>query len=222
MCKYWQTLILNKSAGCCFLVFLVCFLATGTCSGQMFGASTGLNNQAIVEENPLATEVSANRSGFSSQTGATSTAPASIVVRPITTATGAAQSATGRATAPGVARLNSTEDDTEKEEPKIMLYMRDFKVASNLNGRPSCTMRFYITSSIPEKITNISYRLKWPNMETALSFDDVAPNMPTYFDYALLGKGCYSMDKAPNIIVNRCRIKNMSQRQCADAIQWVE
>lgn len=105
-------------------------------------------------------------------------------------------------------------------EPKIFLYLRDYRIGRNMNGSVNCTMKFFVNSTLPEKITNISYRLKWPNMETALSFDDVKPNMPTYFEYSLLGKGCYDLDKAPNIIVNRCRVKGMSQKQCADAIRW--
>lgn len=106
--------------------------------------------------------------------------------------------------------------------PKIYLYSRDFKISRNMNGSVNCTMRFYVLSTAKEKITNLSYRLKWPGMETALSFDDVSPNKATFYDYSLLGNGCYTMDKAPNVIVNRCRIKGMSQRQCADAIQWIE
>lgn len=105
--------------------------------------------------------------------------------------------------------------------PRIMLYMRDFKISRNINGIPNCDMRFYVLSTLDEKITNISYRLKWPNIETALSFDNVKPNSAMYFDYSLLGNGCYNMDKAPNIIVNRCRVKGMSQQDCANAIEWL-
>lgn len=108
------------------------------------------------------------------------------------------------------------------DKPKILLYMRDFKILRNLDGKTNCSMRFFVLSSASEKITNLSFRLKWPKMETALAFDDVMPNVATYFDYALIGNGCYSMDTPPNIIVNRCRIKGLSQRQCADAIQWIK
>lgn len=108
------------------------------------------------------------------------------------------------------------------DKPKTLLYMRNFKISQNLDGKTNCSMRFFVRSSAPEKITNLSFRLKWPKIETALSFDDVMPNVATYFDYSLIGDGCYSMDSAPNIIVNRCRIKGMSQRQCADTIQWIK
>lgn len=108
------------------------------------------------------------------------------------------------------------------DKPKILIYMRNFKISRTITNKTNCSMRFYVLSSASEKLTNLSFRLKWPKMETALAFDDVMPNVATYFDYSLIGDGCYSMDSAPNIIVNRCRIKGMSQRQCADAIQWMK
>lgn len=219
---------------------LACVLLSGIASAQMFGASTGFNNNnrpAQTQRTPAQPAPtprpasSANAPANSARSAAR--APSAPPATPSMVNTGQTTAAASRPAAelseeepenvPSAFELRFVGGEAVVDDsPKIMLYMRDFKVANNLNGRPSCTMRFYILSSAPEKITNISYRLKWPKMETALSFDDVAPNTPTYFDYALLGNGCYSMDKAPNIIVNRCRIKGMTQRQCADAIQWME
>ena len=108
----------------------------------------------------------------------------------------------------------------QKPKPQIFIYMRDFKVSRTLNGSINCSMRFYVYTTLKEKLTNLSCRLKWPDMETVLVFDDVEPDTRTYFDYSLLGEGCYSMDKAPNIIVNRCRVKGMTQQQCAQNIRW--
>ena len=116
--------------------------------------------------------------------------------------------------------LSSPKD--EEEEPQILLYMRNFEVTQTLSGTLTCSMSFYVQSTFPEKISNISYRLKWPDMETPLSFDNVEPFQPFYQNYALLGKGCYNMDQIPNIIVNRCRIKGIPQQTCANAIHWVK
>ena len=113
---------------------------------------------------------------------------------------------------------NNSADTTEK----IYLYMKNFKIQRNLNGRISCSMRFFIRAETNEKITSIAYRLKWPEMETPLNFDNVAINVPTYYDYTLLGKGCYEMAEAPNIIVNRCRIKGKTSEQCSSLIEWVQ
>ena len=244
MSKYRRNLILTKAARFLrlgsLLVFLFSLLIADTVSAQMFGASTGFSNQSSATQKPSAVIQPENRPVASSRPAAASTAAGRATSKAAVQASAAGrQSAKAQTSSAQQPSANQPKEDQVKTpsvvqfrfvngeviadtKPKIMLYMRDFKVARNLNGRPSCTMRFYILSSAPEKITNISYRLKWPNIETALSFNDVAPNTPTFFDYALLGNGCYSMDKAPNIIVNRCRIKGMSQRQCADAIQWME
>lgn len=108
------------------------------------------------------------------------------------------------------------------EEPAIFLYMTDFKISNNMQGYPQCSMKFFVNNTTNKKITNISYRLRWEDMETGVAFDNVEPNQPNFIAYTLLGKGCYNMDKAPNIVVNRCRIKGMSQKQCADIISWVK
>ncbi len=115
-------------------------------------------------------------------------------------------------------------EEIQQADPddKIYMYYRDFKINRGFTKMISCSVRFYIYSTVKEKITSISYRLKWPNMETVLNFDDVKPNTPTYYDYALLGKGCYEMDAVPNIIVNRCRIKGKSQKYCSSIIQWTK
>lgn len=108
-----------------------------------------------------------------------------------------------------------------EDEPAIMLYMKNFRISKDIKGIPNCSMDFYILSSAKEKITAISYQLKWPDMKTVVSFDDVMPQTPTFHAYTLLGEGCRNMDQAPNIIVNRCRIKGMTSQECADAIQWM-
>ena len=107
-----------------------------------------------------------------------------------------------------------------QDKPKILLYMRDFKITRGMGNEVSCNMRFYVRAAMPDKISDISYRLKWPEIETALSFNDVAAGQAMYYDYSLLGKGCYSMDKAPNITINRCRVKGLSQKDCAALVEW--
>lgn len=106
-------------------------------------------------------------------------------------------------------------------EGSIKLYMRDFKISYNLHNSISCSMTFYVYPDINEKINNLAYRLKWPKMETVLSFSNVKPKQERSVKYTLLGKGCYEMDVAPNIIVNRCRVKGLTQQKCSSLIQWI-
>lgn len=115
--------------------------------------------------------------------------------------------------------------ETSEENPEdelIMLYMKNFSIYRSPSGRIRCSARFAVLTTLPVRLSNISYRLKWPKMETTLSFNDVDPGVENHFDYALLGDGCYSMDKQPNIVVNRCRAKGMTQRQCASKIRWIK
>ena len=85
-----------------------------------------------------------------------------------------------------------------------------------------CNVRFIVLTTLNRKLNMLNVKLKWPSMQTALSFNDVAPNVENYFDYTLVGNGCYSMDKIPNIIVNRCRVSKMTQEDCAAKILWLK
>ena len=116
-----------------------------------------------------------------------------------------------------IADQNNTSDDKEL----ILLYMKDFKVYRSASGQTRCSMQFAVSTTLKDKLTNLSYRLKWPKMETVLSFNDVPPQVENTFNYTLLGDGCYSMDKTPNIIINRCRAKGLSQRACAGKVRWI-
>lgn len=108
-----------------------------------------------------------------------------------------------------------------KEETMIFLYYSDFTVNRMMSGTVTCDVRFQILTTLNRRLNNLSVRLRWPDMETALSFTDIAPNQTVHYDYTLLGDGCYSMDKIPNIIVNRCRVKGLSQKECAAKIRWL-
>lgn len=113
------------------------------------------------------------------------------------------------------------EEGQDKEDRFIFFYYTDFGMRSTMSGKVLCDIRFVVLSTLDRKINNVSVRLKWPNMETPLSFSEVAPNVENFYNYTLVGDGCYTMDKAPNIVVNRCRVRNMSQKECAEKIRWL-
>ena len=100
--------------------------------------------------------------------------------------------------------------------------MKNFKIFKSLAGITSCSMNFHVKSSLKTPVSNISFRLKWPNFETPVSFDDVSVNGEVYKAHAFAGDVCYTLDKTPNIIVNRCRVKGMTQQDCANRIEWVK
>ncbi len=107
------------------------------------------------------------------------------------------------------------------DDELILLYMKDFNVYKSPAGQTRCSMTFAIITTLPTKLSNISYHLKWSNMDTVLSFNSVTPQVENHYTYSLLGDGCYSMDKAPNIVINRCRVKGMSQQVCASKVRWI-
>lgn len=111
--------------------------------------------------------------------------------------------------------------DSNRDEQLIFLYYDNFKITRSLSGGIGCDVKFAVMTNLDQRLANLSVKLKWPGMTTSLNFNNVNPNIETYFNYALFGEGCYTMDKIPNIIVNRCRIKGMSQEKCASKIRWL-
>ncbi len=117
--------------------------------------------------------------------------------------------------------LASGKDAEQANETSIFLFYSDFSVNRLMSGMVTCNVRFQILTTLNRRLNNLSVKLRWPDMETALSFSDVPPNQTMHFDYTLIGDGCYSMDKIPNIVVNRCRVKGLSQKDCAAKIRWL-
>lgn len=109
----------------------------------------------------------------------------------------------------------------DEDNELIFLYYEDFEITHGFGGSVGCNVKFVVVTSLNMRLSNLSVKLKWPDISTSLSFDDVNPNIKTYYNYALFGEGCYSMDKIPNIVVNRCRIKGISQQACARKIRWL-
>lgn len=118
--------------------------------------------------------------------------------------------------------VSNAYDQSDKNKGAIKIYMRDFSVSKTVAGYATCSLKLYVESSLPNAISNISFRLKWPKMDAPFSFDDIAPNATVYHGNVFLGDTCYALDVTPNIIVNRCRIKGMSQQDCTNMIEWVK
>lgn len=110
----------------------------------------------------------------------------------------------------------------DPNQPEIFLFFDRFKIGRSLGGQTSCDVRFIVLTALDKRLISLDVKLVWPLMTTALSFNNVMPNTMTYINYTLLGNGCYDMDKIPNIIVNRCRIKGESSVKCAGKITWIK
>ena len=132
------------------------------------------------------------------------------------------KSLAGKRGTSAIRRVYAKGEKPSAEESLIFLFYKDFKINRTMGGLVMCDVRFIVLHTLENKINNLSFRLKWPEMETTLSYNEVMPNTETYFDYTLVGDGCYSMDKIPNVIVNRCRVKGLSQSACANKIRWLK
>ena len=121
----------------------------------------------------------------------------------------------------GQAFVEVDDEGRMKKSEKIFLFYDDFKITNYMTNTATCDVRFNILSNLDRKITQLDVKLVWPDITTTLSFSNVAPNTQTYYNYSLIGNGCYGMDIAPNIIVNRCRVKGLTASECANKLVWL-
>lgn len=109
----------------------------------------------------------------------------------------------------------------DKDAPRsILISYGNYSVNQGFDGMVRCSLRIYVMNDFMERITNFSFKLHWPDLTTSVQMNRLNPGVNTYKDILLLGKGCFNLDKVPTIEVNRCRVKGMTQEQCADAVRW--
>ena len=110
----------------------------------------------------------------------------------------------------------------EDKERSILIYYDNYQVHRGLDEYVRCSMRIYVLNDLKEKISSLGFKLYWPEISTSIQMNQLNPGVRTYKDIMLMGDGCFALDKAPTIEVNRCRVKGMSQEKCADAVKWYE
>ncbi len=120
-----------------------------------------------------------------------------------------------------VAILETDENGRTRLNSNIFMYMDNFGISRSMGNMVTCNMRFVILTNLDRRLVSLDAKLVWPGITTAVSFANVQPNTPTAYNYTLMGDGCYTMDKTPNIVVNRCRVKGISAAECADKIIWL-
>lgn len=121
----------------------------------------------------------------------------------------------------GQAFVEVDEKGRMKKAENIFLFYDNFKITNYMSNTATCDVRFNILSNLDRKVTQLDVKLVWPDITTTLSFSNISPNTQTYYNYSLIGNGCYGMDIAPNIVVNRCRVKGMTASECASKLIWL-
>lgn len=113
---------------------------------------------------------------------------------------------------------NVVVDDDDKRS--ILISYDSFKVHKSFDSMVRCSIRIYVLNDFKDKITSFAFKLHWPDISTTVQMNRLNPGVRTYKDIMLLGDGCFNLDKTPTIEINRCRIKGVTQEQCADAVKW--
>lgn len=110
----------------------------------------------------------------------------------------------------------------EEKNRSVLVYYDNYQVYRGLDEYVRCSLRVYVLNDLTEKITSLGFKLYWPEISTSVQMSQLNPGVRTYKDITLMGDGCFALDRAPTIEVNRCRVKGMSQDECADSIKWYE
>lgn len=104
----------------------------------------------------------------------------------------------------------------------ILISYENYQINQSFDNWVRCSLRVYVLNDFTERVTNFSFKLHWPDIDASVQMNRLNPGVRTYKDIVLLGNGCFNLDKTPTIEVNRCRVKGMSQEQCADAVKWYQ
>ena len=70
-------------------------------------------------------------------------------------------------------------------EGYIYVFYSDFSIHSSVANSTSCDVKFQVLTTLDRRLNALAIRLKWPSMETPLSFLDVNPNQEYHYSYTL-------------------------------------
>ena len=95
-----------------------------------------------------------------------------------------------------------------------------FKIFKNLAGKIRCRFSVRLKSDIDREIDIIALSLSYPKRSFAFIFRDATPKGELIETITTGGDICYDLSGAPDININKCRIKNTSNQDCAAHIKW--
>ena len=95
-----------------------------------------------------------------------------------------------------------------------------FKIFKNIAGRMQCRFSVKLQSEIDKEINIVALSLSYPKRSFAFIFRRVPPKGEIIQSITTSGDICYNLNGAPDIHVNKCRIKNTSSQDCVSHIKW--
>ena len=203
-----------------YLVYIsiLCFMAAGNVQAQTFDSGFGQNTQAAVEApQPSPSAAPSNAEEENEEEPLFTPAKAKITEN---AEEDNKKYDNSRGKVIHFKIVNNEVVFEEDKERNILIYYDDYKVTRGLDKIVRCSMRIYVLNDLETKISNLGFKLKWQGISTSLQMLQINPGVSTYTDIMLLGEGCFTMDKAPNVEVNRCRVRGLTQEQCADRVKW--
>ena len=121
----------------------------------------------------------------------------------------------------------STEVDTTVEEfypldgdMYLSIVSGSFKIFKNIAGKMQCRFSVKLQSEIDKEINIVALSLAYPKRSFAFIFRRIPPKGEIIQSITTSGDICYNLNGAPDIHVNKCRIKNTSSQDCVSHIKW--
>ncbi len=113
-----------------------------------------------------------------------------------------------------------TETEEKSKGGKIRVNYSNFSIAKTPSGKITCGITFNLVNDTSSQLRSLSLGLAWSAMKTSISYDNLPPKESKKLEYRLIGECCYTISGAPEIVVNSCRLKDYTDDECADSIEW--
>lgn len=97
-----------------------------------------------------------------------------------------------------------------------------FKLSQDMMGRTVCTFGVTLKSTLNRDIKTLALRLAYQQSAFAFIFRNVKANGSDEKYISTNGDICYNLSGVPDIDINRCRIFNARDDECARRIKWEE
>jgi hypothetical protein len=95
-----------------------------------------------------------------------------------------------------------------------------YRLFKDITGRTKCAFGVTLKSTLNKKLQNLSLRLVYPHRTFAFIFRNIPPQGELVQGITTRGDICYNLSGAPDINVNKCKIKDTKDEDCVSHIKW--
>ena len=120
--------------------------------------------------------------------------------------------------------LRNKEDTTETRpldnDIHLSIVGGSFRIFKNIAGKMQCHFSVKLKSEIDRDIKVIGLSLAYPKRSFAFIFRNIPPQGELVQGITTRGDICYNLSGAPDINVNKCKIKDTKDEDCVSHIKW--